>query len=308
MTERDWLSSSDPAPLLAFLGPQASSRKLRLFTCSCCRRIEYLLREEGSRQAVAVAERYADGLADRAELALAETRAKAATWAAVQRAHGSWAGASLIEAVQAAWVAVWAACAAENTTERDFRGEEPPGAFGMPTESLAVRTAQLASWARSVAEGTVPPEERGAPRQLAAQQDAQAEGRPTGLLHELRRLKSSLSRLEQGPGCSTEETLCQAQLVREIFGNPFRSSALDVAWLRWNDGCVVRIARRIYDERAYENLPVLGDALEDAGCSDAGILAHCRGEPTPEGVGHVRGCWVLDLLLDASLQGGMHEA
>jgi hypothetical protein len=279
MTERDWLAATDPAPMLAFLGRQASERKLRLFTCACCRRIDYLLREEGSRQAVAAAERYADGLADRAELALAETRAKAATWAAVQQAHGSWTGASLIESVQAAWVAVWAACAAENATEGEFRGEEPPGAFGVPTESLAVRTAQLASWARSVAEGTLP-------------QFGEPSPRSASLLRNLRRLKQA-----SDPGRSSEETLCQAQLVREVFGNPLRPVTIDPAWLRWNGGCVAEMARHIYAERRYEDLPILADALEDAGCDEAELLAHLREGPTPEGVGHVRGCWGLDAIL-----------
>jgi hypothetical protein len=52
------------------------------------------------------------------------------------------------------------------------------------------------------------------------------------------------------------------------------------------------LAQGIYDERAFERLPILADALEDAGCTDAAILVHCRG-PGP----HVRGCWVVDLIL-----------
>jgi len=72
----------------------------------------------------------------------------------------------------------------------------------------------------------------------------------------------------------------------------FRAVAIPPAILRWNDGTAVAIAKAIYDERAFDRLPILADALEDAGCTDADILNHCRlpGE-------HVRGCWVLDLLL-----------
>src|SRR5205814_8204481 len=47
-------------------------------------------------------------------------------------------------------------------------------------------------------------------------------------------------------------------------------------WLAWNEGCVVRMARRIDEEQDYATLPVLADALEDAGCDDADILTHCR--------------------------------
>jgi hypothetical protein len=81
-------------------------------------------------------------------------------------------------------------------------------------------------------------------------------------------------------------------LLRCIFGSPFRLVTIKPTWLRWNDGTVVKIAQSIYDERRFEDLPILADALEDVGCDNADILAHCRqsGE-------HVRGCWAVDLLL-----------
>jgi hypothetical protein len=81
-------------------------------------------------------------------------------------------------------------------------------------------------------------------------------------------------------------------LCRCIFKNPFRPASLDPGWLAWNDGTVVKLARSIYEERAFDRLPILADALEEAGCTDADMLAHCRG-PGP----HVRGCWVVDTLL-----------
>jgi hypothetical protein len=87
----------------------------------------------------------------------------------------------------------------------------------------------------------------------------------------------------------------QRFLLYEHFGNPFTWPALDLAWRQWNDRCVERIARVIYDERAFDRLPILADALEDAGCDNADILNHCR-----SGGEHVRGCWVVDLLLGKS--------
>jgi hypothetical protein len=89
------------------------------------------------------------------------------------------------------------------------------------------------------------------------------------------------------------ESAAQAELLRDLFGNPFPPAELiGQAWLAWNSGTVLRLAQAIYDQRAFDRLPVLADALEEAGCTDAAILDHCRG-----GGPHVRGCWVVDLLL-----------
>ena len=84
----------------------------------------------------------------------------------------------------------------------------------------------------------------------------------------------------------------QAALLRDIFGNPFRPVAIEHGWLTWNDGTIPKIAQAIYDDRAFDRLLVLADALEEAGCTNADLLNHCR-EPGP----HVRGCWVVDLVL-----------
>ena len=93
-----------------------------------------------------------------------------------------------------------------------------------------------------------------------------------------------------------EQQLGQAKLLRDIFSNPFRPSpSLSPAVLGWNDSTVRRIAQTIYEEHDFEHLPILADALEDAGCDNADILKHCR-EPGE----HVCGCWVLDLLLGKS--------
>jgi hypothetical protein len=88
--------------------------------------------------------------------------------------------------------------------------------------------------------------------------------------------------------CPSEgRELCR--LLRCLFGNPFRPVAFALAW---RTPTVVALAQAAYDERAFDRLPILADALEDAGCADAAILGHCR-SPGP----HVRGCWVVDLIL-----------
>jgi hypothetical protein len=87
------------------------------------------------------------------------------------------------------------------------------------------------------------------------------------------------------------ESAAQCWLARDIFGDPARPAALDPAWLRWNGGLISRLAQGMYDGGPLVELPVLGLALEQAGCDSAQVLGHCQQQE-----GHVRGCWVLDLL------------
>jgi hypothetical protein len=85
----------------------------------------------------------------------------------------------------------------------------------------------------------------------------------------------------------------QVKLVRDIFGNPFRRVAFD---RKWRTSDVKLLAQGIYEERAFDRMPILADALQDAGCDNADILGHCRDANTP----HARGCWVVDLILGKS--------
>jgi hypothetical protein len=77
--------------------------------------------------------------------------------------------------------------------------------------------------------------------------------------------------------------------LRCLLGNPFRPVVFDP---RWRTADAVGLARGIYEERAFDRLPLLADALMDAGCADEQVLSHCRSEGP-----HVRGCWVVDLVL-----------
>jgi hypothetical protein len=84
----------------------------------------------------------------------------------------------------------------------------------------------------------------------------------------------------------------QANVLRDVCGNPFRPVSANPNWLTWNGGIVPKLAQAIYDERRFQDLPILADALEEAGCTNADLLDHCRrpGE-------HFRGCWAVDLPL-----------
>jgi hypothetical protein len=83
-------------------------------------------------------------------------------------------------------------------------------------------------------------------------------------------------------------TLCNFQ--RDIFGNPFRPVTFSPAW---RTETALSLARRMYEARDFSAMPLLADALQDAGCDNADILDHCR---DPDAT-HVRGCWVVDLVL-----------
>jgi hypothetical protein len=81
----------------------------------------------------------------------------------------------------------------------------------------------------------------------------------------------------------------QTTVLRCVFGNPYQKPALSSHWLT---PTVVALASGIYADYAFERLPILADAVEDAGCYSAELLRHLR-----DGGPHVRGCWALDLLL-----------
>jgi hypothetical protein len=100
-------------------------------------------------------------------------------------------------------------------------------------------------------------------------------------------------RARQGRGAprplARQERAAQCDLLRDVFGNPFRPAANDNSW-RTAD--TVGLARAIYEDRAFDRLPLLADALMDAGCDDEVVVAHCRDRGP-----HVCGCWVVDWVL-----------
>jgi len=131
----------------------------------------------------------------------------------------------------------------------------------------------------------------------------------TGIRHQTPKLAAALSlslNTEQrflihvagNTACLTEEKdkpdaqeqHLQSELLRDIFGNLFRSVSVDPSWLTSD----VRIlAEGIYQDHAFDRMPILADALQDAGCTNDEVLNHCR----DTSLTHVRGCWVVDLVL-----------
>jgi hypothetical protein len=80
------------------------------------------------------------------------------------------------------------------------------------------------------------------------------------------------------------------EILRDVIGPQVVVAA---ELLAWNRGTIPKMARAIYDGRRWEDLPVLADALEEAGCNDEEMVNHCR----KQGMVHVRGCWVVRALL-----------
>jgi hypothetical protein len=85
------------------------------------------------------------------------------------------------------------------------------------------------------------------------------------------------------------EDAYQCELLRDLFGNPFRRSKWQA---KWGTPAVVELATVIYEQRRFERMPRLGGLLQKAGCESTEVLQHCRSS-----VEHVRGCWVVDLVL-----------
>lgn len=104
-----------------------------------------------------------------------------------------------------------------------------------------------------------------------------------------RELRAAEVRPEIRERLTIREAVAQFRLFREVAGDGSRPNQL---WRQWRSATVIAVARSIHANRAFDQFPILADALQDAGCNDEAVLDHCR-EPG----GHVRGCWVLDLAL-----------
>ncbi len=253
--------------MLKSLGENADPRKLRLFACACVRRVGDSLTDE-SRRAVEVAEAYADGQAAHADL-----------WDA-RKAAGE-AARTAAEAEGAAAEAAWVAAEAARTAQEEGEEREERTAAEAAEAARAAETAR-AAWAAAGAAA------RAARTAREEGEERAAAGAATGAAA----WAAEAAGAELTAAWAAERRT-QANLVRCIFINPFRPApVLGPEVLAWSGGVVVKLAEAVYEERAFDRMAVLADALEEAGLSDAAILNHCRRDQR-----HARGCWVLDLLM-----------
>jgi hypothetical protein len=215
VTESEWIDCSDPLTLLAALPHRVHDRALRLAACALWRRYWRLTRSNPEREAVRIAERFADGDATLSALA---SRRSAGMGLAESRGN-----TALLESIRA-------------VCDRLVVG----GFWKLNCEEECLKDRISARDAAALAE-----------------------------------LKEST-----------------VALIREVIGNPFRRAEMRQEWRVVNDRAVLIVAHGIYQERAFDRMPILANALQDAGCDDHLLIDHCCGAGE-----HVPGCWVLDLVL-----------
>jgi hypothetical protein len=290
MTEEEWLTYTDPRLVLNFLQDQGSERKARLFACACARRLWHLLPVGPLRRGIEIAEAFLDGECTELDRSLALREAVEA----------------LIPLAAAGDVAVQA----DPTFDLGTGGWQGRQAFGEETTALseyidrAYEDALFEQEAAGIPSDSCPVLARSdaaTAAYMAAFRDLHGGIESWSYLCALTELAAQAIAMTAAPpgylnvydvhGDPAEE-LVQARLGRDVFGNPFRPVTIDPAWSSWGGGNVVGLARMIYERRAFADLPILADALEEAGCTDPDILSHCRSAGE-----HVRGCWVIDLVL-----------
>jgi len=256
MTEAEWLAWTEPRRMLEFLRGKVSERKLRLFAVACCYRVWHLMTDTRSRLVVETAERFADGgvLMD-AWIDISEAGHQA------YRQSRRMADAVMSQKMQEGTESCLnearchAAGAAYYVGHYPFQTTDLPG----NPKTVSSAAANAVQYERGVELGVTlnrySPDDENAGPMLAA--------------------------------WNTEKTK-QVPLIHCIFSNPFRPLTLDSSWLT---STVKHLAEAIYNDRALDRMPILANALEDAGCANQNIMHHCR-QPGE----HVRGCWVVDLL------------
>jgi hypothetical protein len=267
MTEAEWLAATDPRAMLESLGPNASSRKLRLFCCASCLRAADLLTTDyvrHARNAIVLFEQHLEGLASDQELQ--------AAWDGVVRDAVN-ADHAIAHPGEAGYYAISDAAVAVDCIRRNHVAGAAYCAASAIAYDLLARSGNPT--VRRIASEWTP---RTRPPGFSRE-------RWDGDEVEIRRLPAYVQAL------ATEQR-SQCSLLRDIFGNPVRATSIKGEWLTSD---AVALASGIYRGKAFDRLPILADALQDAGCDSAEMLGHCRG-PGP----HVRGCWVVDLLLGKS--------
>jgi hypothetical protein len=270
VTETEWLACADPRPMLRSLvshwkvrqrAPReaTSFERLRLFACACCRRVWDLL-DDDHRTVLTMIEQYA-----RAPTTDGLRAARRARRAAGNRL----------------------------SNEMSLVSRQSPPDPAAVSHSWGRLLCGSAVWEASQAKPTT-----AANAHLSVARAVHAIERVQKLREDPAARAGWIGR-SRWEAESEAELAAQADLLRDVVGNPFRPVAVDPAWLGWNGGIVPRLARAVYDNQPPDTgfldksrLLILADALEEAGCRERYLLGHCRGDAP-----HARGCFLVDALL-----------
>lgn len=281
MIEQEWQECNDPIPMLTFLLARCTKRKIVLYTCAGIRSLWRLLYDERSRRFVEVEELFADGQASAEELVHPAYLAEGPTFGFDFQPEI--ARALITGEVPEIPTSPTSSLFTPEDIRKHFTGEGKDldencrgikrlidlGVYDENFQLAEPLKDQVYNLAVIVYYGFGPFERDGEMPHFNFR---------------------DLSKQVDWP---------KGWLVREIFGNPFRPVTIAPPILTWHDGTIHRIAQAIYDERQMPagtfdpgRMNILADALLDAGCDNEDIIQHCRRDQP-----HVRGCWLLDLLL-----------
>jgi len=317
MTETKWFACTNPEEMLRALPADSDRRRLRLFGCACCRRLTNLLRDPASQEALAAIEKRPEATGTHPARELAEA-GLATVREANQTAERSHAEAQ--ERRATTWEAIWGTTPPSSWQILQVAAEEGAARAAL-SELQAAESAALAVFSltealfdvRSVADEAMRARARFrvamALRERASRwkvrADAEAE-RPIPRSRAAVRASQAMQWIEDsedGPDGDEEyriesrsdrdEQAAQCAILHDIFDALWHPVAIEPSWRRWRGGILAQMAQGIHDARRFDELPILADALEEAGCTDHSILQHAR-----RGGPHVLGCWLLDALLD----------
>ncbi len=284
MTDRDWNHAVDPTCLLSHLRETAPMRPLRLFGVACCRRLSGLL-STACLEAIDVAQRFAEGAAEEAEFAAARQAVAAEEHAAGSLTVDLELIANLEPAREVDYLLASARDCAIGAV-RQLLSLRP--CFHDPGQELWVVESEDSPF-------------RLIPKFEGADHCARAARRKLGEAATLLRHGPGLHynvREQEGLDAEAEEAAYQAAALRDLFPNPARLPSTDITQAWCCGSSLSNFVRHILASNDFSVMPILADALAEAGCPDAEIIAHCRNAPF-----HVRGCWVLEHLSKLSPQG-----
>lgn len=331
MTEDDWLKAKDPDAMLKKIADRLSPRRWHLLACATVRRAWDAIPDGVFKEAVDWVEQHAGATADHREAVERARQLEAAGPVAVEAARQAQrqivlsadpdtdpddfqlngarkvnptaplfqsacrnAGSAVLQAGEAADMAVRAVIS--------LLAERPGSDLLNRVRELVVETTRLRATASLHAASAIDLKARG--------DEAADRNNPkkANLLYAAS--EETVRKLEEQTANKANDLHDQkakgdrkamGRMLLDVVGNPFKAYRFEPSW---RTDTVRSLAKAIYAERAFDRMPILADALLDADCDEEAVLRHCRGTEvhTTEGPYHIRGCWVLDLILEQEME------